>query len=76
MATRDADAPGHLHLALIAERGRPACRGRAISDMRGNRVWKLRRMAAIELDVPCRAGPGHWSGAGAPVFRLGEEIAC
>ncbi len=32
MATRDADAPGHLHLALIAERGRPACRGRAISD--------------------------------------------
>jgi hypothetical protein len=26
---RDADAPGHLHLTLIAERGRPACKSRA-----------------------------------------------
>ena len=75
MATRDADAPGHLHLALIAERGRPGCRGRAISDMRGTRVWKLRRMAAIELDVLCRLalviGPARGL-----LSRPGEEVTC
>jgi hypothetical protein len=31
---------------------------------RGSRRWKLRRMAAIELEVLCRAVPGHWPGAG------------
>jgi hypothetical protein len=32
--TRDADAPGHLHLALNAERVRPAFRSRAIAAVR------------------------------------------
>jgi hypothetical protein len=50
----------HLgHADLLRERidGRVTC---TAAVRRGNRVWKLRRMAATELDVLCRAGRGHW----------------
>jgi len=50
----------HLgHADLLRERidGRVT---RTAAVRRGNRVWKLRRMAATELDVLCRAGRGHW----------------
>ncbi len=46
--------------------GRAGMRRARSAVRRGNRVWKLRRMAVPERDVLCRAGPGHLPVAGFP----------
>ena len=46
----------HAHCTVWSACPQSAC---VTAVRRGNRVWKLRRMAVPERDVLCRAGPGH-----------------
>ena len=75
VATRDADAPGHLHLALIAERGQPACGGRAIAAVMHGRVGVASSpVPHPDLDV-LRAAALQLAGWSGLVGRLHELMS-